>query len=177
MLLIKAPAMSKLVMVKVLISHTLALLFLKTPSFTFQLRNVLRCPQAFANLLSVPQFSCNNNCYFCFHDNGFCVKDKTSGRMLFQGPIEQGLYPFRSASTSICSTNNPVKLTFFSKSVSSDIWHNCLGHPSTSLRRAILSTISPMPKQVNKVCPSCQLGKSTNLPFSFTTFFPVGLYT
>ena len=62
---------------------------LHTPNSKFSLRNVLHCPNASANLLSVPQFSRDNQCYFCFDDAGFCVKDKASGKMLFKGPIEQ----------------------------------------------------------------------------------------
>ena len=49
---------------------------LKTPWSQFSLRNVLHCPRAFANLLFIQQFSHDNHCYFCFDDNGFCVKDK-----------------------------------------------------------------------------------------------------
>lgn len=62
-----------------------------TPSTVFRLNKILHCPQASTNLLSIQQFARDNKCYFCFDDIGFSVKDKISGKTLFQGPLEHRL--------------------------------------------------------------------------------------
>lgn len=49
---------------------------LHTPLSRVHFCNVLHRPQASTDVLSIPQLSRDNHCYFCFDDNGFYVKDK-----------------------------------------------------------------------------------------------------
>jgi hypothetical protein len=42
---------------------------------SFHLKNVLHCPNATANLLSIQSFCHDNSCYFIFTANYFFVKD------------------------------------------------------------------------------------------------------
>ena len=62
-------------------------------SSPFKMNNILHCPSVSANLLYVNQFSRDNDCYFLFDSDGFCVKDKLTGKMLFCGMSDHGLYP------------------------------------------------------------------------------------
>eukprot|EP00268_Persea_americana_P012632 TRINITY_DN15386_c3_g1_i1.p1 TRINITY_DN15386_c3_g1~~TRINITY_DN15386_c3_g1_i1.p1 ORF type:complete len:272 (+),score=8.60 TRINITY_DN15386_c3_g1_i1:832-1647(+) len=97
----------------------------------------------------------------------FLILDKTSGKMLFHGPIEQGLYPIHSAPS--VASHKGTETSLFSKCIPPDIWHCRLGHPSSTLQRAILSTFSSSNKYVQTVCSACRLGKSSKLPFSLSS--------
>jgi hypothetical protein len=46
-------------------------LFLNTSHNSFRLNNVLYCPQATSNLLSINQFCLDNNCYFILTGTNF----------------------------------------------------------------------------------------------------------
>ena len=63
-------------------------------SSSLAMNNILHCPSVTANLLSVYQFTRDNNCYFIFFSNCFYVKDLSTGRMLFRRKSETSLYPF-----------------------------------------------------------------------------------
>lgn len=142
---------------------------LHASNYSFHLRNLLHCPTASTNLLLMHQFSKDNSCYFYFDPNGFVVKDKISGRILFQGPIEHGLYPFRLTSNHVNKAGPAVLL---GERVSAPIWHSRLGHPSNATLHLVLSKFALSrfgAATINTVCESCQLGKSKKLPFSPST--------
>lgn len=69
-----------------------------TPSFDFRLQSILHVPAITSNLLSVHKFVKDNNCCFFFDAHGFHSKDKSTGKIVFQGCSENGLYPFHSTS-------------------------------------------------------------------------------
>lgn len=64
---------------------------LNTPWSKFSL---IMFPQAYTNLLSVPQFSRDNHCYFCFDDNGFCVRTKLRKRCFSKAQLNIDFTPF-----------------------------------------------------------------------------------
>lgn len=68
----------------------------RTPSTVFQLNNILHVPDIATNLLSVHQFSKDNNCVFVFYASGFRIQDRKSGKTLLQGSSKNGLYTFPS---------------------------------------------------------------------------------
>ncbi|PRQ27402.1 putative transcription factor interactor and regulator CCHC(Zn) family [Rosa chinensis] len=68
---------------------------LNTDSHSFALNNILYCPSASTNLLSIYKFTNDNNCYLLIYPTHFLVKDLTSGRTLFRGRSNNGLYPLR----------------------------------------------------------------------------------
>ncbi|KAJ8648710.1 hypothetical protein MRB53_001733 [Persea americana] len=109
------------------IAHTGSAL-LPSPSKPFYLKNILHCPIAATNLPSVQKFSLDNHCYFCFDEFGFLVKDKATGRTLYKGSIEHGLYPFHPTS---------CRPTTFHNRVSFDLWHARLSHPSLTIQKNI----------------------------------------
>lgn len=107
----------------------------KTP---FHLNNILHCPYVSANLLSVHRFSKDNNCYFEFHSHGFYVKEKCTGKTLFQGRSENDLYPL--VASHINKSSHPLAL--LGERVAASIWHHRLGHPAASILQRLLASQS-----------------------------------
>ena len=83
------------------------------------LKNLLHVPAIKKNLISVAQFSFDNNVFFEFHPLSSCVKDLETRQVLLRGTLEHGLYRFHldpkdnrfrvSTSTSTTTTQpNPI---------------------------------------------------------------------
>lgn len=62
-------------------------------SKSLQLNNILHCPTASTNFLSIHQFDVDNHCYFILYPYYFVVRDLKMGMILFKGKCEDGLYP------------------------------------------------------------------------------------
>ncbi|GLU00649.1 hypothetical protein SLE2022_179980 [Rubroshorea leprosula] len=134
---------------------------LSSSSHSFKLNNVLVSPHLRKNLISVRQFTKDNNCSVEF-DSGFSVKDIHSKNVLLRCNSAEGLYFVSSSSQS-----HPTVLT--TAIVSSDVWHLRLGHPSSDsvtqlVRRGLILSNNKVPSSIS--CHACQLGKHTRLPFS-----------
>jgi len=127
----------------------------------------LHAPEIKKNLLSVHQFTNDNNVYFEFHPFFFYIKNPSSGVILLQGPSKNSFYPpqtLTSPSTSPAS--------YLSERVSVPQWHTRLGHPALRTTKAILSKFH-LAVTNNKYFPvnhACQLGKSHKLPFHWSNF-------
>jgi hypothetical protein len=136
----------------------------------FKLHNVLHCPNASTNLLSIQRFCVDNDCFFVLTDSHFFVKDTHTKAILLAGKSENGLYPLRFQRGSIKARRATVALLGIR--TSSLIWHFRLGHPSTDIVSRVVNafhlTVSHSNAHSNKIaiCDSCQLGKSKRLPFS-----------
>jgi hypothetical protein len=134
----------------------------------FHLKNILHCPTATTNLLSIQKFCQDNNCYFILTSSHFFVKDLRTHALLLEGKSENGLYPLRLRRCS--SKNAPVFTAFLGIKASTLVWHSRLGHPSLlTVNRVIKAHSLPiLNNDSNKehFCDSCQLGKSKKLPFS-----------
>jgi histone deacetylase 1/2 len=135
---------------------------LSTPTTSFTLNKLLHVPQIQKNLISVSQFTRDNNVYIEFHSSSFLVKDEATGRVLLRGKPKDGLYIFPTSMTSI---NRPQ--AYLSQRVPLDVWHYRMGHPSYQTVRHLISKFS-LPISSNKIpgiCSACQQGKSHRLPF------------
>ncbi|XP_070672151.1 uncharacterized protein [Malus domestica] len=90
------------------------------------------------NLLSVYKFVYDNWCSLTFDPFGFYVKDLRTAKMLFQGPSEDGLYPFYwNASNGVSSIAiSPTALIIAKADIY--IWHRVLGHPSWEVLHSIV---------------------------------------
>lgn len=122
-------------------------------SHSFQLNNVLHIPALRKNLISVNKFTNDNSVRFCVDPSGYQISDLTTGSSLFQGPCNDGLLPALSSS--------PQALA----AISSTVWHNRLGHPSSSVLRRLGSLFGSSFHNSSFFCKGCALGKSTQLPF------------
>ncbi|GJU86335.1 ribonuclease H-like domain-containing protein [Tanacetum coccineum] len=104
------------------------------------LHNVLVTPNIIKNLISVRQFTRDNNCTIEFDAFGFSVKDYLTRHILLRCDSSGDLYPVTKPST--------LPIAFLSTSAST--WHQRLGHPGIvkPIDRLSLHTfsISPIPK-------------------------------
>jgi hypothetical protein len=96
------------------------------------------------------------------------VKDVKTGKTLFRGKSEHGLYAFR-IHTQI-STKSGCPFTFVGVCVSVPIWHSRLGHPANNTLSRLISNKCLLMNGNNSIpfCNSCPLGKSTKLPFQLS---------
>jgi len=133
---------------------------------------VLVVPDIKKKLLSVSQFTRDNNCYFLFYPWGFLLKDMKTKQVILKGFMADGLYPINMRQLSHHS------FSFLANKVPGSLWHARLGHPhSQVISRLSLSSLQ------GKIdfCESCMLGKSAKLPFhsrqSYSTSFLHTLHT
>ncbi|KAM1263553.1 hypothetical protein ACFX2G_029156 [Malus domestica] len=95
------------------------------------------------------------------------LHDRSSGRMLFRGPVKEGFYPFHGLS-SVSSSHTAL----LSTKASLKTWHHRLGHPSSAMFRKVfykhcLDHIGD--KSVSFFCSDCAIGKNHKLPFFSST--------
>ena len=124
---------------------------------SLQIKNILHVPCLTKNLLSIQNFSRDNNYYFILDDHGFCVKDKKTGQTLLNGPSLHGFYRAFLPPSSV-----PACL---SAQTTPSLWHLRLGHPSPTALWQTLCCTNIKHSSVQHVYPTCPLGKSTNKPF------------
>ena len=103
---------------------------LPSPTNTFSLNNILCAPKIKNNLISVSQFCRQNNTSIEFFPYRFLVKDLKTQASLVRGRSKNNLYEW-PVSTVPPSTN----LT-----ISSQLWHQHLGHPSPVVQQKIPSS-------------------------------------
>ena len=123
-----------------------------TPNHSFTLSHLLHVPQIKKNLISVSQFTSENNVYIEFHPSFFLVKDRTTGRILMRGKTKDGLYSFSPSAPPPTSHQS-----FLSQRAPLNVWHCRLGHPSYQTVRYLVSKFS-LPLSSNKttgVCSAC----------------------
>jgi len=120
----------------------------------------------FRKILSVNKFTCDNHVVIEFHPTCFRVKDLKSRKLLLQGPIRGGLYPWPSLVPRTRSL-----LALLGERVSLNKCHFRLGHPTLRVIRRVLSS-HQLPITSNKatsVCSSCQQGKLHQFHFPVTS--------
>ncbi|GJW03478.1 ribonuclease H-like domain-containing protein [Tanacetum coccineum] len=96
------------------------------------LHNVLVTPNIIKNLISVRQFTRDNNCTIEFDAFGFSVKDYLTRHILLRCDSSSDLYPVTKPSTS--------PIAFLSTSAST--WHQRLGHPGDQHKFHAYGTLS-----------------------------------
>ncbi|GKA34065.1 retrotransposon protein, putative, unclassified [Tanacetum coccineum] len=130
---------------------------LPTLSRHLYLHNVLVTPNIIKNLISVPQFTRDNKCTVEFDEFGFSVKDFLTRHILLRCDSSGDLYPI----------TKPSHIPSALLSVSPNMWHQRLGHPSAKVLRSLISrnVISCNKEKSSHICHACQLGKHVKLPF------------
>ncbi|GJR87775.1 hypothetical protein Tco_0211786 [Tanacetum coccineum] len=101
--------------------------FLHTSSKPLHLNHILVTPHIIKNLISVRQFTRDNDVFVEFDAYGFSVKDYQTGRLLLRCDSTGDLYPV----TQQPSSQTPVVLLSFSFTT----WHRRLGHPGDDVLR------------------------------------------
>nr|GEY64667.1 ribonuclease H-like domain-containing protein [Tanacetum cinerariifolium] len=94
------------------------------------LHNVLVTPNIIKNIISVRQFTRDNNCTIEFDTFSFFVNDYLTRHILLRCDSSGDLYPVTKPSTS--------PIAFLSTSASA--WHQRLGHPGDQVLRSLVSS-------------------------------------
>ena len=119
------------------------------------LNNVLVSPQLIKNLISVRQFTVDNNCSVEFDPYGCSVKDLFSRNVIIRCNSSGPLYPLQL----------PVAHSLVASSSPPYLWHRRLGHPGREALSKLASAIPACNKSLDSICHACQLGRHVRLPF------------
>lgn len=137
---------------------------------SFQLKNILHCPDASINLLSINKFCLDNNCYFILTGCHFFVKHNQTNKILFHGQGENGLYPLPGNKS--FSNKMHCFATKLGTKTTKDGSHSRLGHPSKLVLNSLFqSGHLPCTEQFTKstFCKSCPIGKAKQVPYNRST--------
>uniref|UniRef100_A0A2N9HHB5 GAG-pre-integrase domain-containing protein n=1 Tax=Fagus sylvatica TaxID=28930 RepID=A0A2N9HHB5_FAGSY len=110
----------------------------------------------------------HNNCSCLFDANQLLIQDLPTGKVLYKGLSENGVYPIHS-STFFNSAQN--KTACAAQSVSPQkwhLWHSRLGHPSNKVLSSMFPSLqcnSSLTNSVKTHCIHCLAGKMHQLPF------------
>uniref|UniRef100_A0A2N9FMK1 Integrase catalytic domain-containing protein n=1 Tax=Fagus sylvatica TaxID=28930 RepID=A0A2N9FMK1_FAGSY len=137
---------------------------LRASSHLFHLRKVLHVPSMSSSLLSVYRFCKDNDASFHFDASKFHIKNLRSGKLLYSGLSERGLYPVRGVILPPSSSSSFA----FSSTTSAQLWHTRLGHPQSRVFSHVLNKFLHVNSVSNKVpfCTHCVEGKHHQLPFT-----------
>jgi hypothetical protein len=140
---------------------------------TFQLNNVLLCPQSAANLVSIQRFCQDNDCFFILTSSNFDIIDFQTKTILLKGKSENGKYPLWLGKKSHKGNKSFIALLGIRTSI---VWHFRLGNPSNDVVTPVVrddnhpmlhsNVVSDSIFNKSILCESCQLGKNTKQPFS-----------
>ena len=127
-------------------------------SFSLRLNNVLVSPQLIKNLISVRQFTIDNNCSVEFDPAGCSVKVLPSRTEIVRCNSSRPLYPLRlpPAHSLVAQDSSPL-------------WHRRLGHPGHEALSKLASSTSRHISDCSDLCHACQLGRHVRLPFYSST--------
>lgn len=127
----------------------------------FRLSNILFSPHSPFSLLSVLNFTNDNQVSLEFFPDCFLIKDIPTRRVLHKSPVEQGLYKLTALSRPTAVVHH----------ISFRSWHSRLGHAHDG---AVLSTLKHnnivFSSNKKELCSSCCVSKSQRLPFSLSSF-------
>ncbi|CAH9144815.1 unnamed protein product [Cuscuta epithymum] len=121
----------------------------------FHLERVLYIPKFQCNLLSVSRLTSDLNCTFTFFPDFCILQDVPSRKLIGVGKFRNGLYYLE------CPKSEAVAM---SVSVTSNLWHQRLGHASDGKLHHI-SSLKGFHRS-NNFCDPCVRAKQTRLPFS-----------
>ena len=125
---------------------------------SLHLNNVLVSQQLIKNLISVCQFTLDNNCSIEFDPTGCSVKDLLSRNVIVRCNSSGPLYPLRlpAAHSLVAATE-------------SSLWRHRLGHPGHEALSKLALSLPTCHHDTTTVCHACQLGRHVRLPFHLST--------
>lgn len=124
------------------------------------------------NLLSINQLTSNLDYDFKFDPKEFVVPDRGSGRLIFTRRKSQNIYTRDLSKHLGPFSNRHQKTTNF-------VWHCRLAHYLTEVLRPLKQQkLINVEKELEntRICDSCQMAKSTILPFNKTVFRGVSAF-
>nr|GFB26312.1 ribonuclease H-like domain-containing protein [Tanacetum cinerariifolium] len=101
------------------------------------LHNVIVTPNIIKNLISVRQFTRDNNCTIEFDAFGFSLKDFWTRHILLRCDISGDLYPVTKLSGDLYPVTKLSPLPTAFVNTSSSTWHQRLGHPEDDVLRTL----------------------------------------
>jgi hypothetical protein len=121
---------------------------------SLRLNNILISPQIIKNLISVRQFTTDNNYSVEFDPAGCSVKDLNSRNVIVRCNSSGPLYPLRldPAHSLVAKGSSPL-------------WHRRLGHPGHEALSKLASSVPCSIEDCSDLCHACQLGRHVCLPF------------
>ena len=124
-------------------------------SDNLHLNNVLVAPNLIKNLISVRQFTIDNNCTVEFDPFGCSVKDLPTRSEIVRCDSSGPHYPLHLPASALLASSP------------SSLWHQRLGHPGSEAlsKLAISSVIKCNATTIDGLCHACQLGRHIRLPF------------
>ena len=163
---------------------------LHTKYHNFILKNVLYVPRIAMNLLSVHKCCLHNNCSCYFDANQIKIQDIPTGRLLYKGLSENGVYPIYSKNfiSSLPHVNFESSSKQHHVSIESLfpaaflvnkannwlLWHHRIGHPSNKVLDVALSSLHIFcPSHSDNGlthCRHCLSGKMHQFLFPVSTF-------
>ena len=117
------------------------------PFLGIYLNNVLISPRLIKNLISVCQFTSDNNCSVEFDPASCSVKDLTTQRVIVRCNSSGPLYPLI-----------PPTAQALAASSTSSLWHRRLGHPGHEVLAKVTSVVPFCTTAPSSICHACQLG-------------------
>lgn len=125
---------------------------------TMRLNDVLCVPGLSLNLLSVSKLTHDLHCSAHFYPDHCVFQDQLTKKQIGEGRERNGLYYMEPVSKPLAA---------FIHSVSADLWHGRLGHPSNARLRLLSSNNLIAASDISKdsFCSSCPLAKQHRLPF------------
>lgn len=126
-----------------------------TPTHDYVFNNILHVPSSQKNLISIHQFTSDNEVFLEFHPS-FCVKDMATKNPLFHSRCRDGLYPLPH-----------ISQVHHVLAPSASRQHYRLGHPSSAIVNRVLeeNKLYFHHESNDSICDSCQEAKSHQLPY------------
>jgi hypothetical protein len=131
---------------------------------SIDLKNILHIPHLSTHLLFVNRLCWDNDIFVEFHRHCFCVKDKSTWKILLHGRSKGGLYPI---TLSRASSSAPRRALSGVTALPSQ-WPQRLGHPTNNVVQTIVKTHDLSCALFDtslSMCDACQRAKSHKLPY------------
>lgn len=143
---------------------TLSIGFVQVNPYLY-INNVLRIPSFQVNLLSVSKLTCDLNYIITFHSNFCILQNLSTMKMIGLEKEHNGLYYLSKHIT----IKPPSEIWANAIFTIPDLWHYCLGHPSTAPFQFLSKTIPNFSFHPNMHYKICFMVKQTRLPFNLSS--------
>lgn len=132
---------------------------------SLSINDALYIPSFQHNLLSVSKLTKSLNCALIFYPNKCILQDLSMKMEICLDKEQGGLYIFQPDFSSIAALSISPQ--------SFNLWHCCLGHPSSSQLLYLSKTIPDVSFSNKCLCQVCPIAKQTRLSFSLSSILCV----